>query len=188
MDAEDEGGGTADPDDEGAGEEEEEAEDGVESMESSDEEDDTAERFAVCGEAPPEPPTGFRYVQACPELVTLDHKRALVGRKVLTARVDDGACGWFLGTIVSDVVGKRDKAKVPTATHIIEFKQKETGTKQLAWARLRRSSPLSTTARWSGGFCSSQCHRGPLEPAFWDLVGTICVVFCVRGVLPCICN
>ena len=67
-------------------------------MESSDEEDDTAERIAACGEAPPEPPAGFRYVQACPPLITLDHKKALVGRKVLSARIDDGACGWFVGT------------------------------------------------------------------------------------------
>ena len=81
-------------------------------MESSDEEDDTAERIAACGEAPPEPPAGFRYVQACPPLITLDHKKALVGRKVLSARIDDGGCGWFVGTIVSDLVGKWDKKSV----------------------------------------------------------------------------
>ena len=36
-----------------------------------------------------------------------------------------------MGTIVSDLVGKRDKKSVPTATHVIEDKQKETGTKHL---------------------------------------------------------
>ena len=100
-------------------------------MEESDEEDDTAERMAACGEAPPEPPAGFVYAKACPALVSLDDKKALEGRKVLTAHLEDGACGWFIGTVVNSVVGKGWKKKAPTATHLIEYKEKETKTKKL---------------------------------------------------------
>ena len=35
--------------------------------------------------------------------------------QVLTARIDEGACGWFVATVVSDAVGKKDKKKTPTA-------------------------------------------------------------------------
>ena len=43
----------------------------------------------------------------------------------------DGACGWFIGTVVSSVVGKAWKKTVPTATHLIEYKERETKTKKL---------------------------------------------------------
>ena len=51
--------------------------------------------------------------------------------QVLTARIDEGACGWFVATVVSDAVGKKDKKKTPTATHVVEYKQKETGLRSL---------------------------------------------------------
>ena len=58
-------------------------------MEGSDEEDDTIEiAMAACGTAPLEPPSGFTYATACPALVSLDDKQALVGRKVLTAHLE----------------------------------------------------------------------------------------------------
>ena len=78
-----------------------------------------------------EPPPGFAYALVCPPLISLDDKKALVNRKVLTARIDDGACGWFLGTVTSSAVGVRDKKKVPTATHVVTYTRKETGTKDL---------------------------------------------------------
>ena len=116
---------------EGEGEEdEEEAEEGMEETEDEDE-DDTAVRMAVCGEAPPEPPAGFVYATVCPPLVSLDDKKAMVGRKVLTAQLEDDACGWYMGTVVSSAVGKAWKKILPTATHIIEYKQKETRTTKL---------------------------------------------------------
>ena len=99
-------------------------------MEDSDEEDDTAIHMAACGEAPQTPPAGFKYAP-CPPLVSLDDKAALVGRRVLTARIDDGACGWFIGSVIASGVGKAMKKQVPTATHVIEYKKKETGTKAL---------------------------------------------------------
>ena len=112
--------------------EEEEGEEAEEAMEDSeDEEDDTADRMAACGEAPEEPPDGYVYAPICPPLLSLDDKRALVGKKVLTARIDDGACGWFLGTVTSSAVGVRDKKKVPTATHVVAYTKKETGTNHL---------------------------------------------------------
>ena len=124
--------------DEDAGEEEaegeeEEADEGMEESDDEDE-DDTAERMAECGEAPDMPPAGFTYVSSCPPLVSLDDKKALEGRKVLTAHLLDGAIGWFVGTVVTSAVGKSwktGKNGVPTATNIIEFKQKDTGTKSL---------------------------------------------------------
>ena len=70
----------------------------------------------------------------CPPLVSLDDKKALVGRKVLTAHLEDGACGWFVGTVFSSSVGvlyKKGKKGVPTATHVVEYKEKETRTKAL---------------------------------------------------------
>ena len=115
----------------GAGEEEEGEEEAEDAMEESDEEDDTAERMAACGEAPPEPPAGFVYAEACPPLLSLDDKKALEGRKVLTAHLEDGACGWFIGTVVSSVVGKAWKKTAPTATHLVEYKERETKTKKL---------------------------------------------------------
>ena len=45
--------------------------------------------------------------------------------------IDDGACGWFLGTVTSSAVGVRDKKKVPTATHVVAYTKKETGTTHL---------------------------------------------------------
>jgi hypothetical protein len=101
-----------------------------EGMDESDEEDDTAIQMNACGEAPETPPAGFTYAP-CPPLDTLTDKAALVGRRVLTARIDDGACGWFIGTVTGSGVGKAVKKKVPTATHVIEYKTKETGTKVL---------------------------------------------------------
>ena len=62
-------------------------------MDESDEEDDTAIQMNACGEAPETPPAGFTYAP-CQPLDTLTDKAALVGRRVLTARIDDGACGW----------------------------------------------------------------------------------------------
>ncbi len=52
--------------------------------------------------------------------------------QVLTARIDEDACGWFVATVVGDVIGKNDKKKTPTATHVVEYKQKETGLRGLA--------------------------------------------------------
>ena len=56
-----------------------------------------------------------------------------MGRKVLTAHLEDGACGWFVGTVFSSSVGvsyKKGKKGVPTATHVVEYKEKETRTNQ----------------------------------------------------------
>ena len=129
--------------DEGEDEAEEEAEEEAEdAMEESDEEDDTIEiAMAACGTAPPEPPSGFVYAAACPALVSLDDKQALVGRKVLTAHLEDGACGWFVGTVISSAVGKSWKKKAPTATHLVEYKEKETRTKKLVG---KEATELST--------------------------------------------
>ena len=62
---------------------------------------------------------------------SLDDKAALVGRKVLTGHLEDGACEWFIGTVVSSAVGKSWKQSTPTATHLVEYKEKETRTKKL---------------------------------------------------------
>ena len=32
-------------------------------------------------------------------------KKALAGRKVLTAHLEDGACGWFVGSVFTSSVG-----------------------------------------------------------------------------------
>ena len=81
------------------------------------------------------------YTAACPALVSLDDKQALVGRKVLTAHLEDGACGWFVGTVISSAVGKSWKKKAPTATHLVEYKEKETRTKKLVG---KEATELST--------------------------------------------
>ena len=39
---------------------------------------------------------------------------ALVGRKVLTAQLEDDACGWYIGTVLSSAVGKAWKTICPT--------------------------------------------------------------------------
>ena len=54
-----------------------------------------------------------------------------MGRKVLTGHLEDGACGWFVGTVVSSAIGKAWKKNAPTATHLIEYKEKDTKTKKL---------------------------------------------------------
>ena len=36
-----------------------------------------------------------------------------------------------MGTVVSDMMNKTDKARTPSATHVVEYKQKETGTRAL---------------------------------------------------------
>ena len=126
MDEEDE----ADVQEESSEEEEEGGEEADDGLDDSDEEDDTAAAMAACGEAPTIPPDGFAYAP-CPPLVTLDDKRALVGRKVLTARIDDDATGWYIGTVVSDTLSASWKKGVPTATHLVEYKKAETGTRAL---------------------------------------------------------
>ena len=43
-------------------------------------------------------------------------------------------CGWFVGTVFSSSVGvsyKKGKKGIPTATHVVEYKEKETRTKAL---------------------------------------------------------
>ena len=35
----------------------------------------------------------------------IDDKKALAGRKVLTAHLEDGACGWFVGSVFTSSVG-----------------------------------------------------------------------------------
>ena len=53
---------------------------------------------------------------------------------MLTAHLEDGACGWFMGTVFTSSVGisyKKGKKGVPTATHIVEYKERETRTKAL---------------------------------------------------------
>ena len=100
----------------------EEAEDGVDS---SDEEDDTTPQMEACDDAPTKPPDGFAYAP-CPLLNTLADKDALVGRKVLVARIDEGIEGWYVGTVVKSKLTMADKRAVPGATHAIEFKLKET--------------------------------------------------------------
>ena len=77
----------------------------------------------------------------CPPLVTLDDKQALVGRKVLTGHLEDGACGWFVGTVVSSAVGKVWKKNAPTATHLVEYKEKDTKTKKLVGKEATELSP-----------------------------------------------
>ena len=54
--------------------------------------------------------------------------------QVMTAHLLDGAVGWFVGTVVTSAVGKSwktGKNGVPTATNVVEFKLKDTGTKSL---------------------------------------------------------
>jgi hypothetical protein len=62
---------------------------------------------------------------------------------VLTARLEDGACpgGWFMGTVVSSVVGNAWKKKAPTATHLVQYKEKETRTKKLVGKAATELSP-----------------------------------------------
>ena len=50
---------------------------------------------------------------------------------MLAAQLEDNACGWYMGTVLSSAVGKAWKKILPTATHIIEYKQKETRTTKL---------------------------------------------------------
>jgi hypothetical protein len=35
----------------------------------------------------------------------IDDKKALAGSKVLTAHLEDGACGWFVGSVFTSSVG-----------------------------------------------------------------------------------
>ena len=65
-------------------------------MDSSDEEDDTAEW--ACSVAPAEAPPGFAYAP-CPPMATEEEQRALVGRRVLVAHDSKQATGWFLGKV-----------------------------------------------------------------------------------------
>ena len=116
--------------------------------------------FARWLEAPPLPPAGFTYAE-CPPLVSLDDKQALVGRKVLTGHLEDGACGWFMGTVISSAVGKSWKKGAPTATHLVEYKEKETKTKKVvgkaatelvcACVQGRRPQPIATSCASSAG-------------------------------------
>ena len=64
--------------------------------------------------------------QRCTETCQADRERW--GRRECRAR---GACGWFMGTVVSSAVGKSWKKDAPTATHLVEYKEKETRTKKL---------------------------------------------------------
>ena len=74
------------------------------------------------------PPTGYIYAP-CPPLEDEAQCRALCGRKILAAHILDGATGWYVGTIQNFGVGS--VWKIPEATHIVLYKQKETGTKHL---------------------------------------------------------
>ena len=88
-------------------------------------------------------------------------KAALVGRRVLTAltaHIDDGACGWFINTLTASGVGKGTKKQAPTAMHVVYYKSKETGSKDLqAWQGGQRAlyQQLCMVAR-SGSCCCSQ--------------------------------
>ena len=105
-------------------------------MEDSEEEedDDTAERMDTCGEAPNDPPAGYKYA-ACPLTATATaeelevQQRALCGSKILAAHILDGATGWYMGMIQNFGVGPAWKQ--PDATHIVLYKKSETRTKDL---------------------------------------------------------
>ena len=99
-------------------------------MEDSDEEeeDDTAERMEVCGEASETPPKGFVYAP-CPPLATEAEQRALCGRSILAAHILDGATGWYVGKVQNFGVGPAWKQ--PDATHIVVYKKAQTKRKEL---------------------------------------------------------
>ena len=59
----------------------------------------------------------------------------------------------LVGTVVSSVVGKAWKKNAPTATHLIEYRGKETRTKKLVGEEATQLSPQTTMAPLSGG-CS----------------------------------
>ena len=128
---EQEGKGEDEGEDEGDGEEEQSDGEGTEAsdgMNSSDDEDDTAERMDICGEAPSTPPLGYTYAP-CPPLATEDDLRALKGRKILAAHILDDAIGWYMGSVQDFGVGPGWKQ--PSATHIIKYTAKETNNKSL---------------------------------------------------------
>ena len=48
-----------------------------------------------------------------------------------------------MATVVSSAVGKTDQKKVPTATHVVEFKKKETNNKDLVGKEAAELSPAN---------------------------------------------
>ena len=53
----------------------------------------------------------------------------ITGQKVLTGHLEDGACGLWAPS--SAQLGKLWKKNAPTATHLVEYKERETQTKKL---------------------------------------------------------
>ena len=107
VDAEGEAQDSSDEGEEG----EEESEEAEEGEDSSDEEDDT-DPYWSCGDAPDEPPEGFRYALCTLLASNQDHANP-IGRKVLVAheRTKTLEPGWYLGKIklfgVSDACARR---------------------------------------------------------------------------------
>ena len=93
-------------------------------MDSSDEEDDTADW--ACSEAPAQPPSGFTYAP-CPQLETEQQHRELIGRQVLVAHDSKAATGWYCGKIKLFGVSDAWKANLPNANFLIKYTKKDTG-------------------------------------------------------------
>ena len=101
----------------------------------------------------------------------IDDKKALAGRKVLTAHLEDGACGWFVGSVFTSSVGalvQEGEEGVPTATHVVEYKEKETRTKALVGKVAIEFSPENygpgDGTAGSGGCSLSHALSPPQQP------------------------
>ena len=82
---------------------------------------------------------------------------------MLTAHLEDGACGWFVGSVFTSSVGAlvhEGEEGVPTATHVVEYKEKETRTKALVGKVAIEFSPENYGPVGSGG-CSSSPPQQP---------------------------
>ena len=92
-------------------------------------------------------------------------------KKALTAHLEDGACGWFVGSVFTSSVGalvQEVEEGVKTATHVDEYKEKETRTKALVGKVAIEFSPdariTAPGTAGSGGCSLSHALSPPQQP------------------------
>ena len=133
----------------------------VEAMEDSDEEeeDDTAERMEVCGEASETPPKGFVYAP-CPPLATEAEQRALCGRSILAAHILDGATGWYVGKVQNLASALRGSSQTRRTSYCTRRRRRGSRSSTGAW---HASSRPTTTGLRSGGCSLTRSPRQARE-------------------------
>jgi hypothetical protein len=136
-----------DTDGEGEGEGEDEYEDGE--LDSSDEEDDTADISSVAnaiGNAAA--PEGWKVIKEAPALNTEPELQALIGKHILYGHDSRAATGWFIGCVHSRNLTARDLKQAPTANFVVCYTAKLTDKKLVGKVACELSSRTHGPTEW----------------------------------------